>query len=96
MTSKYLDKFSSPVAKLVRFFERSRDRWKAKQIELRKECKLLMNQTRAVEKSRARWRRRSAEAQDRIRQLERELQDLKSHCPLSEPSAVEPSAAEPS
>ena len=78
MASPYLDKFSSPVGKLVRFFERSRDRWKAKQQELKKERKRLLNQTRAVEKSREEWRQRAFTTQQRVRQLELELEALKS------------------
>lgn len=85
MASPYLDQFSSPVGKLVRFFERSRDRWKAKQQELKKERKLLLNQTRAVEKSREEWRQRAAAAQQRVRELELELEALKSRRRASAP-----------
>ena len=77
MASKYLSRFSSPTSKLVRFFESSRDRWKAKQKHLREERKLLLNQTRAVEKSRAEWRERAFAAEQRVRQLESELEELK-------------------
>jgi hypothetical protein len=78
MASPYLSKFSSPVGKLVRFFEESRDRWKAKEMELRKERKLLLNQTRAVEKSREQWRARASTAEQRVKELEQEVEDLKS------------------
>jgi hypothetical protein len=71
MASEYLSKFSSPVGKLVRFFESSRDRWKAKQKKLRQERKLLLNQTRAVEKSRAEWRDRASAAEQRVQELVR-------------------------
>jgi len=77
MASKYLSQFSSPASKLVRFFERSRDRWKAKQKRLRQERKLLLNQTRAVEKSRGQWRGRAITAEERVQQLEGELAALK-------------------
>jgi peptidoglycan hydrolase CwlO-like protein len=63
---------------LVRFFERSRDRWKAKQQKLKEERKLLLNQVRAVEKSRAEWRQRASEAQQRATELGREIEELKS------------------
>lgn len=78
MASQYLSKFSSPTSKLVRFFESSRDRWKAKQRKLRDERKLLLNQTRAVEKSREAWRERASAAEQRAKELERELAELKS------------------
>ena len=41
MSSEYLNQFSSPVVKLVRFFEQSRDRWKAKHHQLKKKSKRL-------------------------------------------------------
>jgi len=78
MASDYWSKFSSPMSKLVRFFQRSRDRWKAKHRKLKDERKLLLNQTRAVEKSREVWRGRASSAEQRVKELERELSDLKS------------------
>ena len=48
--------YVSPLRKLVRFFESSRDKWKAKHQEVKKQFKLAQNQIRAVEKSRAKWR----------------------------------------
>jgi hypothetical protein len=77
MASNYLRQFSSPKSKLIRFFERSRDRWKAKQMQIRRERKLLLNQTRAVEKSRAQWRERAVAAEERVRQLESVLAESK-------------------
>ena len=44
--------YKSPLRKLVRFFEDSRDNWKQKCVALRGELKLCKNQVRAVEKSR--------------------------------------------
>jgi hypothetical protein len=77
MAMEAFTRFSSPVSKLVRFFERSRDRWKAKHRELKKSCKYLANQRRAVEKSRERWRSRVQEAEKRVAELERENAALK-------------------
>ena len=34
MASAFMDQFSSPMSKLVRFFRESRDKWKAKHQEL--------------------------------------------------------------
>jgi peptidoglycan hydrolase CwlO-like protein len=78
MSNSYLSKFASPTSKLVRFFERSRDGWKAKQQKLKEERKLLLNQVRAVEKSRAEWRKRASETQQRATELAREIEELKS------------------
>ena len=83
MAIEGLRRFSSPVHKLVRFFERSRDRWKAKHRELKKRCKYLANQRRAVEKSREHWRSRVQEAEKRVAELEREIATLKCQSPAA-------------
>lgn len=69
--------FKSPKGKLVRFFQRSRDGWKEKYMESKRNNKKLSNQTRAVEKSRVRWRQIARREQRRARELERELAELK-------------------
>jgi hypothetical protein len=68
--------FLGPPSKLVKFFVRSRDGWKAKCQSAIARNKLLGNQVRTVEKSREHWRRVAEEAQRRQRELERELEDL--------------------
>ena len=80
MANKYLDGFSSPVRKLLAFFKKSRDGWKAKHHELKEKVKLLSNQTRAVEKSRQHWRERASSAEQRVAELERQLEELKFCC----------------
>jgi chromosome segregation ATPase len=72
-----LGQFASPRSKLVRFFKKSRDRWKSKHHELKMTCKLLQNQTRAVEKSRASWRQRAVAAEQRLAELQQEADPLK-------------------
>jgi predicted nucleic acid-binding Zn-ribbon protein len=67
----------SPLRKLVRFFQRSRDNWKRKCQEAKMRYKLMVNQVRAVEKSRAEWRSRAEQSEQRVLQLERELAELK-------------------
>ena len=67
----------SPLRKLVRFFQRSRNRWKAKYRALKDECRLMGNQVRAVEKSREKWRQQVQQAQQQVRQLQQELQGYK-------------------
>jgi len=65
--------FKSPQHKLAAFFERSRNKWKAKHRTLKSEFKREQNQRRAVEKSRAKWREQVADLQQRVQQLEQEL-----------------------
>lgn len=69
--------FKSPSRKLIRFFERSRDNWKRKYMELRRERKKLSNQVRAVEKSREHWKEVARRERQRAEQFERELADKK-------------------
>lgn len=69
--------FKSPVAKLVKFFERSRDGWKAKCQAAKLLSKRRATQVRAVERSREGWRAKATAAQREIRQLQQELQALK-------------------
>ena len=57
------------MRKLVRFFQKSRDGWKAKCQEARAANKRLANQTRAVERSRACWREKAESAQRELREL---------------------------
>lgn len=71
------DKYRSPVRKLAWFFERSRDNWKRKCQEAKKQLKLMSNQVRAVEKSRATWRSCAEQLQQRVQELERELSEEK-------------------
>jgi len=65
--------FTSPLRKLVQFFQRSRDNWKAKYHEAKRLCKKLSNQVRAVEKSREHWRERAQRSQRQVQRLEQEL-----------------------
>ena len=69
--------WKSPLRKLVRFFQRSRDRWKAKYAAKKQQYKLMSNQVRAVEKSRAQWKQAAEQAQQQIRELRDELEQYK-------------------
>ena len=69
--------FKSPLRKLVLFFQRSRDQWKAKHHALKYQEKIAQNQARAVEKSRDFWRKRAEEAEQESRRLTAEVAALK-------------------
>ena len=69
--------FKSPLRKLLSFFRTSRDGWKEKYQESKRENKRLGNQVRAVEKSRAHWKQVTKAKSRHIRQLERELEAAK-------------------
>ena len=69
--------WKSPVRKLVAFFQKSRDGWKAKQQALQVCLKKEQNQVRAVEQSRANWRARAEAAEQQVERLSAELMALK-------------------
>lgn len=62
--------YKSPVRKLVRFFEKSRDQWKAKCRAAKAVIKYLKNRVRFLEMSRERWKRRAKELQGKVAQME--------------------------
>lgn len=70
--------YKSPLNKLMKFFESSRDKWKEKHHEAQAQLKLARNQVRAVEKSRDTWRTRAEQSEERVQQLQAELTELKS------------------
>lgn len=61
--------YKSPRRKLVKFFERSRDKWKAKALEAKKVSKRLQNRVRFLE------RRKEAYTQQ-VKALEEQLIEL--------------------
>jgi hypothetical protein len=67
----------SPLRKLVRFFQRSRDNWKGKHHAMKQKCRRLTNQAAAVEKSREQWRAQAQELRQRVEVLENELAQKK-------------------
>jgi len=84
--------YKSPRRKLVKFFERSRDRWKAKSLEAKKVIKRLGNRVRFLECSKAAYQQQVkaleeqlAEWQAKHDQTERELEELKKKTRLTSP-----------
>lgn len=59
--------YKSPIKKLVKFFENSRDGWKTKCQEAKYKIKMLQNKVRYLEK-------RKSELTKRVKELEKELQ----------------------
>lgn len=59
-------KYKSPARKLVKFFEKSRNNWRAKYQELKYKMKLMQNKTRYLEK-------RKTQLNQRIKELQQEL-----------------------
>ena len=85
--------YSSPVRKLARFFEKSRDQWKAKCRSAKVKVKRLTNRKRFLEASRARWKKRVQELETELaaekaarQKLEPEVAKLKNTQAVLSPS----------
>ena len=50
------DLYKSPLRKLVKFFEKSRDNWKQKSLEHKKENRRLSKKLRVLETAKKRWK----------------------------------------
>jgi hypothetical protein len=64
--------YKSPQRKLVRFFARSRDQWKAKCLAAKAAGKSMKHRMRFLERSKDHWKRR-------VQELEGELMRMKGH-----------------
>ena len=69
--------FKSPPKKLVKFFRLSRDGWKSKYQQLKRDHKKQINQVRAVEKSREHWKEVALQERRKSRELSRQLEEQK-------------------
>jgi hypothetical protein len=72
-----LKKFRSPQAKLLRFFERSRNGWKRKCRKAKNDVKRLSNNVADLKRSRSRWKEIAKQRADEIKQLRQELDEAK-------------------
>jgi predicted nucleic acid-binding Zn-ribbon protein len=61
------------LRKLVAFFKRSRDKWKLKMANAKKELKRLENRVRFLEKSRDQWKEKARSLEAKSARLEAEL-----------------------
>jgi len=68
--------YKSPRRKLVRFFEKSRDQWKAKCQTAKATVKRLENRVRFLEKSKAQWKSRTQTLEQEVTQLRRQVAGL--------------------
>jgi hypothetical protein len=81
MTRKFEPKpvadLKSPPAKLVRFFQESRDGWKKKHHDVKGKLVHLEHQVRAVERSREAWAERAKASEERAVAAESEAAALR-------------------
>jgi hypothetical protein len=70
--------YRSPLSKLVRFFERSRDGWKEKCQAAKRKAKALVNHVVALKKSRNHWKALARRHRNEVKGLRQELEAIKS------------------
>ena len=61
--------YKSPARKLVRFFSKSRDHWKAKCLEAKATAKGLKHRIRYLEQSKAHWKTKAKELEQELAQI---------------------------
>lgn len=71
-----LDRFRSPTRVLARWFQRSRDNWKQKYMELKSELKRSQVRVHDMEQSRQQWREKAEAKERELAALQAELQEL--------------------
>jgi hypothetical protein len=62
------------LKKLTRFFENSRDRWKAKCLDSKRRVKLLHTKVADLKASRERWKAEAKQLRQELTELRRELE----------------------
>jgi predicted nuclease with TOPRIM domain len=66
--------YRSPARVLARFFEKSRDLWKAKYKELQERVKAFRTELRDLRRSRDRWRTKAEALEGKVKELHAKLQ----------------------
>ena len=61
-------KYKSPLKKLVKFFEESRDKWKEKYVEKSKELKKVTNRIYDLEIRKEHWKKRALKAERKLKE----------------------------
>jgi septal ring factor EnvC (AmiA/AmiB activator) len=74
-------RYRSPRRVLVRFFEQSRDLWKAKYQALQERIKEFRTEVRDLRRSRDRWRTKAEALEQQIREIRAQTQHLAEQSP---------------
>ena len=62
--------YKTPLKKLVKFFEKSRDNWKNKYFEKKKEFKRATNRIYDLEARKDEWKKRALKAESKLEEIE--------------------------
>ena len=73
--------YKSPRRKLVKFFEKSRDQWKAKCVSSKAIVKKLKNRVRYLESSKEKWKRKAIKLEKELSSTQMNIDEA----PKSEP-----------
>jgi predicted nuclease with TOPRIM domain len=73
--------YRSPRRVLVRFFEKSRDRWKAKYQALQERIKEFRTEVRDLRRSRDRWRDKAESLEGQLRELRSQMHNSAEQSP---------------
>ena len=71
------DLYKSPLRKLVQFFEKSRDSWKAKSLKNKKENRHLKKKLRTLETSKKRWKDEAINLRKQLKNLNQTTEIIK-------------------
>ena len=82
--------YTSPPRKLIRFFKKSRDQWKAKCQRAKATVKRLENRVRFLEKSKAQWKARAQELEAENARLKAQAGEMS--LPRNAPTGVKKKA----
>jgi hypothetical protein len=69
--------YKSPLKKLVKFFEKSRDNWKNKYFEKNKELKRATNRIYDLEIRKDEWKERALEAETKLKEKDKNSSEVK-------------------
>ncbi len=69
MNEKKEKYYKSPIRKLVRFFEKSRDQWKAKCLDAKATAKGLRHRIRYLEQSKVEWKTKAKELEKELARM---------------------------
>lgn len=75
--SRETKQYRSPTTKLMRYFEQSRDKWKARSLEAKHRVKLLHTKVADLQTSRERWKSAAKQLRVEVAQLQAELEEQK-------------------
>ena len=70
--------YKSPLRKLVQFFEKSRDHWKAKSLANKKENRQLKKKLRTSEIAKKKWKEETIKLRKHIKNLEKSAEIVES------------------